>query len=78
MITSRQQRAVPATMTPMSRHRFRLQRSESGLRTHRPWWWHVEVDSCTAPLPSPGGPQDGLRSVLSATRALADNALVIL
>ena len=51
MITSRQRRPVPATMTPMSRHRFRLQRLESVCVTHRHWWWHVEVDPCTTSLP---------------------------
>ena len=69
MITSRQRRHVPATITPMSRHRFRLQRPESVCVTHRNWWWHVEVDPCTASLPSPGRPQDGRGVRPAATRA---------
>ena len=69
MITSRQRRPVPATITPMSRHRFRLQRPESVCVTHRHWWWHVEVDPCTASLPSPGRPQDGRGVRPAATRA---------
>jgi hypothetical protein len=69
MITSRQRRPVPATITPMSCHRFRLQRAESVCVTHRHWWWHVEVDPCTASLPSPGRPQDGRGVRPAATRA---------
>jgi len=53
----------------MSRHRFRLQRPESVCVTHRHWWWHVEVDPCTASLPSPGRPQDGRGVRPAATRA---------
>jgi hypothetical protein len=41
----------------MLRQRLRLQRAES-VRTHRHWWWHVEVEPCTTSLPSPGDRQD--------------------
>jgi hypothetical protein len=77
MITSRQRRPVPATMIPTSRHRFRLQRPESVCVTHRHWWWHVEVEPCTASLPSPGRPQDASGPSCRPPGLLAHNALVI-
>jgi hypothetical protein len=60
----------------MLRQRLRLQRAES-VRTHRHWWWHVEVEPCTTSLPSPGDRQD-VSGVLPAARAFRHKALVIL
>jgi len=77
-ITSRQPRPVPATMTPMSRHRCRLQRPESvDARTATGGGmskWTRAPRRCDARA----GRRTAAGSVLRPPGPLAHNALVIL